>query len=83
LRIFARVYGAVAGNLALRLLPYGGLYIAGGIAPKVLPFLTDAAFLEAFVNKGKLARLMPEFPVHVVLDPRAPLFGAALAGAWH
>ena len=81
LRSFARIYGAEAGNLALRSLAYGGVFVAGGIAPKILPFLTDGGFLEAFRAKGRMAPLMPRFPVHVVLEPRTPLIGAALVGA--
>lgn len=81
LRLFTRIYGSEAGNVALRRLPYGGLYLAGGIAPKILPFLERGEFLAAFRAKGRMERLMGEFPVHVVLEPKAPLLGAALLGA--
>lgn len=81
LQLFARVYGAEAGNMALRNLCYGGLFVAGGIAPKILPFLTDGNFMNAFLAKGRMARLMPEFPVHVVLEEQTPLLGAAAFGA--
>ncbi|HKE02265.1 MAG TPA: glucokinase [Planctomycetota bacterium] len=80
LRLFARVYGSEAGNLALRSLSFAGLFIAGGIAPKVLPFLEDASFLEAFRAKGRLADLMKRFPVHVVLEESCALLGAAAYG---
>lgn len=75
---FVRAYGAEAGNLALRTLPSGGVYVAGGIAPKILPRLQDGTFLRAFRNKGRLSDLMATVPVQVVLEERAGLFGAAL-----
>jgi len=75
---FIRAYGAEAGNLALRTLPLGGVYVAGGIAPKILPRLQDGTFLRAFRHKGRLSDLMATIPVHVVLEERAGVFGAAL-----
>lgn len=75
---FVRAYGAEAGNLALRTLPSGGLYVAGGIAPKILPRLQDGTFLRAFRSKGRLSDLVATIPVHVVLEERAGLFGASL-----
>lgn len=77
LDVFVRVYGAEAGNLALRALATGGLYLGGGIAPKILPRLQSAGFLDAFWSKGRLSGLLRDVPVRVVLDPRAALFGAA------
>lgn len=79
LRMFAACYGAFAGDLALLLMARGGVYLAGGIAPKILLRLSDGAFLEAFHAKAEHAHLMPAFPVHVVMDERAGLLGAA---AW-
>jgi glucokinase len=81
LRLFSAIYGAEAGNMALRLLCFGGLFVAGGIAPKILPFLTGGRFMKSFLAKGRMARLMPEFPVHVVTEQLAPLLGAAAVGA--
>lgn len=81
LRLFAKAYGAEAGNLALRTLCFGGLFVAGGIAPKVLPFLEDGRFLAAFRAKGRVSAVVDRVPVHVVLEPRAPLLGAAAYGA--
>ncbi len=81
LRLFARIYGAEAGNLALRTLCHGGLYVAGGVAPKVLPFLEHGGFLEAFLAKGRSRRVVERIPVKVVLDERLPLLGAAARGA--
>lgn len=75
--LFARLYGAFAGDLALTCLPTGGVYIAGGIAPKLLPFLQQGAFMEAFDDKGRMAELMQRFPVYVITNPHSGLLGAA------
>ena len=77
LEIFVDVYGAEAGNLALKSLALGGLYVGGGIAPKILPSLQDGRFIEAFHDKGRYRGLMEEIPVKVLLNPRTPLRGAA------
>ncbi len=74
---FVELYGAEAGNLALKMLAIGGLYVAGGIAPRILPFLRDGRFVRAFGAKGRLSPLLAGIPVHVVLDAQAPLWGAA------
>jgi len=73
---FVRAYGSEAGNLALRTLARGGIYVTGGIAPKLLPQLQSGAFMETFRYKGRLSPLVAEMPVHVVLDPEVPLVGA-------
>lgn len=78
LEIFVSVYGAEAGNLALKLLPKGGLYVAGGIAPKILAKMKDGGFLEAFLAKGRFAGLLATIPVQVVKNPKVGLLGAAL-----
>jgi glucokinase len=78
LQLFIEAYGAEAGNLALKLLPNGGLYIAGGIAAKILPLLKECGFLQAFTNKGRMRSLLETIPVHVVLNPQVGLIGAAL-----
>lgn len=77
MQIFSGAYGAEAGNLALKLLPYGGLYIAGGIAAKNLDLLREGAFMQAFVEKGRVSALLERVPVHVVLNPKVGLIGAA------
>ena len=77
LDVFASVYGAEAGNLALKALAVGGVVLTGGIAPKILAKLTGSTFIEAFREKGRLTPLMQSLPVHVVIEPRAPLLGAA------
>jgi glucokinase len=77
LELFVSIYGAHAGNLALLTLPYGGLYIAGGIAPRILPRMADGRFLAAFNHKGRMAHLTAEIPVAVVINPKVGLLGAA------
>ena len=77
LALFVSVYGAEAGNLALKYLPHGGVYVGGGIAPTILPFLQDGTFLQAFSQKGRMSPLLSAMPVRVILEPRTPLFGAA------
>ena len=81
LGLFVSVYGAQAGNLALAALATGGLYVAGGIAPKILPALRGEAFLRAFRAKAPMEDLMAAVPVRVVTDPQVGLRGAALVAA--
>ncbi len=81
MELFVEAYGAEAGNLALKLLPYGGLYVAGGIAPKILPLLKDGTFMQSFVRKGRMSNLLERIPVHIVLNPQVGLIGAALRAA--
>ncbi|WOD41369.1 glucokinase [Nodosilinea sp. E11] len=78
MEIFVSAYGAEAGNLALKLLPYGGLYVAGGIAAKNLTLMTAGQFLDAFTHKGRVSSLLDRVPVHLVLNPQVGLIGAAL-----
>lgn len=81
LQLFIEAYGAEAGNLALKLLPHGGLYIAGGIAPKILPWMQKTSFLLNFTQKGRMRPLLEEIPVHIILNPQVGLIGAALCAA--
>ncbi len=76
LALFGAIYGATLGNLALFALPRGGVYVAGGIAPRILETLRQDAFLTAFLNKGKMGALMETLPLRVVLNPRVGLLGA-------
>ena len=81
LETFCSLYGAEAGNLALKSLATGGVYVAGGIAPKILPELQDGRFRAAFLAKGRMRSFLEAMPVHVVLDPQTTVLGAAaLAG---
>lgn len=77
LDLFTSVYGREAGNLTLKALAVGGVYVGGGIAPKILSKLQDGTFVGAFTDKGRLAELMRTIEVKVALNPRAPLIGAA------
>ncbi len=81
IQLFIDAYGAEAGNLALKLLPYGGLYVAGGIAPKILPLIQDSDFLLHFTQKGRMRSLLEEIPIHIILNPQVGLIGAALCAA--
>jgi glucokinase len=81
MEIFAELYGAEAGNLALKLLPYGGLYIAGGVAAKNLPLLKSGSFLHAMTDKGRMRPLMERVPVRVICNQKVGLIGAALWAA--
>jgi glucokinase len=76
LELFLGVYGAEAGNLALKFLATGGIFVAGGIAASLVPLLKQGPFLEAFLGKGRLRPLLEKVPVAVVLDSKIGLFGA-------
>lgn len=77
LNILVAIFGAEAGNLALKLKATGGVFLAGGIAPKILPKLQTPAFLEAFLNKGRMRRLMEIMPLSVITNDKLALLGAA------
>ena len=81
LGLFVHLYGVEAGNLALKIMATGGLYIAGGIAPKILPQLQDGTFIKAFCAKGRMQGLLERMPVRVVLNDEAALQGAAVYAA--
>lgn len=78
LACFVKLYGAEAGNLALKTMSRGGLFIGGGIAPKILPMLQGELFLDAFLAKGRMRPLLEAMPVSVILNDRAALYGPAL-----
>lgn len=80
LNLFAELYGAEAGDLALKTLATGGVYVAGGIAPRVLPILENGRFVAAFNGKGRMSRLTASFRVAVVLQGQVGLIGACRAG---
>ena len=77
LALFTSIYGAEAGNLALKTLSLVGVYVSGGIAPKILDKLKDGTFMRTFSNKGRYSDLLKKIPVKVALDNRAGLIGAA------
>jgi len=78
---FISIYGGEAGNLALKVLATGGVYVGGGIAPRILPKLLDGTFFGAFCDKGRFATLLAKIPVKVVVNDACALLGAARAGA--
>jgi len=80
LKTFAAILGAEAGNLALKVLATGGIYLGGGIPPRILTFLQDGGFMRAFANKGRFSTLLSRIPVHVILNPKVALLGAAYHG---
>ncbi len=77
LEVFVDIYGAESGNLALKILALGGVYLAGGIAPKILPALNDGRFLRAFADKGRLSEVLAKIEVRVALNESVGLLGAA------
>lgn len=77
LDLFVQIYGAAAGNLVLTFKSVGGLYIGGGVAPKIIEKLKDGKFMTAFQDKGRMSALVGSIPVHVVLDDKTALYGAA------
>ncbi len=84
LDIFAAVYGAQAGNLALVYKATGGVFVGGGIAPKIIEKLKDGTFIEAYKDKGRLSPMVEATPVYVIMEPKTALIGAArYAAACH
>jgi glucokinase len=81
LDLFCSVYGAQAGNLALTCLAGGGVYVAGGIAPKIIAKLKEGCFLRAFRNKGRMAPLLDAMPVRIIMNPKVGVIGAALVAS--
>jgi glucokinase len=77
MKIFTGAYGAEAGNIALKVLATGGMYLGGGIAPKILQTLRNGTFLQAFLDKGRMSPLLQSIPVRVILDDSCALLGAA------
>jgi glucokinase len=77
LEMFISILGAAAGNSALKLLATGGIYLGGGIPPRILPALRNGLFMDAFRRKGRMSGLMEDIPVHVIIDPKAAVLGAA------
>jgi glucokinase len=80
LELFVSILGSEAGNLALKVLATGGIYLGGGIPPRILPYLEAENFYRAFVDKGRFAEMLTRVPVYVILHRHAGLFGAACHG---
>lgn len=83
LDMFVRIYGATAGNVALVLKAIAGVYIGGGIAPKIIEKVKDETFMKAFTAKGRLAPLLEAIPVRVIMNDKTALLGAARVAATH
>jgi glucokinase len=77
---FVSIYGAEAGNVALKGMTTGGVYLGGGIAPKILDWLQKETFMKAFTDKGRFSIFLSQIPVKVILNERTALLGAALYG---
>jgi glucokinase len=77
LDMMVELYGSMAGNLALLLKPLGGLYVGGGIAPKIIEKLKDGKFMRHYGDKGRMSGLVNSIPVRVILDDKTALYGAA------
>jgi len=77
LNMFASIYGAEAGNLALKLMSLGGLFLGGGIAPKIIQKLKEPIFLKSMTDKGRMRALVESIPVKVIMNDKAALLGAA------
>jgi len=80
LNAFVSILGAEASNLALKVMATGGVYLGGGIPPKILTKLKDGTFMASFVNKGRFAEMLAQIPVYVILNEETALFGAACYG---
>ncbi|HEX6480138.1 MAG TPA: glucokinase [Ktedonobacteraceae bacterium] len=80
LNTFVAILGAEAGNLVLKVLATGGVYIGGGIPPRILPYLDRERFMPSFQHKGRFSKMLSEVPVHVILNPDIALLGAASYG---
>ena len=81
LDLFTSIYGAAAGNLALQVMAVGGVFIGGGIAPKIIWKLKDGTFMKAFRDKGRLSRIVSQIPVRVIMNERTALLGAGSRAA--
>ena len=79
-KLFVAILGAEAGNLALKVLASGGIYLGGGISPRILAELESPEFLEPLRSKGRFQEMLTRYPVHVILNPKAGLLGAAAFG---
>jgi len=80
LDLFCSILGAEAGNLALKVMALGGVYLGGGMPPRIVTLLEKGPFLEAFRSKGRLSEMMARIPVYIILNPRTALIGAASKG---
>jgi len=80
MEVFVSILGAEAGNMALKVLATGGVFLGGGIPPRILPFLSEGRFMQSFLRKGRLSDVLIPIPVYVILNPNIALLGAARHG---
>ena len=80
LNTFVSILAAEAANLALKVLSTGGVYLGGGIPPRILPYMKDKQFMQAFTHKGRFTQMLAQMPVHIILNPKVALLGAAIHG---
>jgi glucokinase len=80
LRMFVSILGGEAGNLALKVLATGGVYLGGGIPPRIIPALERGDFLRAFCSKGRLKKVLEKMPLHIIINPKTALLGSACYG---
>ncbi len=80
LDMFVSILAAEAGNIALKVTARGGVYLGGGIPPRIIPFLQKVFFMDAFLGKGRYSRFVENVPVRIILNTKAPLLGAAYSG---
>jgi len=81
LDLWTTIYGAEAGNLALKMMAVGGMYLGGGIAPKIIAKLAGPLFMQSFVSKGRFQALLENIPVRVITNDKTALMGAARCAA--
>jgi len=77
LQLFTSILGAETGNLVLKTMAAGGVYLAGGIPPRIIPYLDSRTFLDSFFDKGIMTEMMPDVPIHIITNPDAAIMGAA------
>jgi len=77
LQLFVSILGAEAGNLVLKTMATGGIFLAGGIPPHIIPYIDSRAFLDSFLDKGIMMEMMPDVPIHIITNPDAAILGAA------
>jgi len=80
LNTFVEILGAEAGNMVLKVMATGGIYLGGGIPTRILPFLQSDIFMQAFLDKGRFVKLLNNVPIYVILNPGSGLLGAASYG---
>lgn len=83
LDMYVSILGSICGNLALTAMATGGIYVGGGVSPKILPKLVNGNFMSSFTNKGRFSKLMETIPVKIILNDRAALIGASICAARH